>query len=309
MELLMSFVSYTTMYVLVVVSVAFVTLMEQKILASKQVRLGPNWTSMYGVMQPFADGVKLLSKEMMYNRVSKVVTYYSAPVLSLVVGLLLWALYPFYEGGLDFSYGVMFFMCVSGLGVYPVLLMGWGSNCKYSMLGSLRAVAQMISYEVSMAVILLSLVWITGSFSLHELMESQYLVWNMFFFMPLSLIWLVSSLAETNRTPYDFSESESELVSGFNTEYGSAGFTLIFVSEYASILFMSMLFVVFFFSSSFSSAMGLKSMMMVFVWVWVRATLPRYRYDKLMGLAWKSVLPVSLMLFIYYLSLGAWDLM
>nr|YP_009686643.1 NADH dehydrogenase subunit 1 [Gammarus lacustris]QDS78462.1 NADH dehydrogenase subunit 1 [Gammarus lacustris] len=301
MELSMMVVSYLILLVMVLVGVAFVTLMEQKILAGTQIRLGPNFVGYWGVMQPFADAVKLLSKETFSTRAMSAAVYYMSPVVSLTLSLVLWSIYLFNEGGIDFMYSVLFFMCVSGLGVYPILSSGWSSNCKYSMLGSLRAVAQMVSYEVSMAVILLSLVWVSGTFSFYGLVEGQYLVWNIFLFMPLCGVWFVSILAETNRTPYDFAEGESELVSGFNTEYGSGGFTLIFMAEYASILLMSLLFSVLFMSSVVSGLVMVKPMMVVFGFVWMRATVPRYRYDKLMGLSWKSFLPVSLFMFSYYL--------
>nr|YP_006234454.1 NADH dehydrogenase subunit 1 [Gammarus duebeni]AER12200.1 NADH dehydrogenase subunit 1 [Gammarus duebeni] len=297
--------SYLILLVMVLVGVAFVTLMEQKILAGTQIRVGPNNVGYWGLFQPFADAVKLLNKETASSRAVNLSVYYVSPVLSLSLALVLWVVYPFSEGGLDLMFSVLFFMCISGLGVYPILSSGWSSNCKYSMLGSLRAVAQMVSYEVSLAMILLSIIWVSGSFSFSVLMNNQYLVWNMFLFSPLGYVWLVSSLAETNRTPYDFAEGESELVSGFNTEYGSGGFTLIFMGEYANILLMSVLFSIMFVSSGpLSGSTLLKGMLVGFWFVWVRATLPRYRYDKLMGLAWKSFLPVSLVLFSYYLMAG-----
>nr|YP_009339291.1 NADH dehydrogenase subunit 1 [Eulimnogammarus cyaneus]APL97181.1 NADH dehydrogenase subunit 1 [Eulimnogammarus cyaneus] len=304
MEMIIMLVSYLILLVMVLISVAFITLMEQKILAGAQIRVGPNYTGLWGLLQPFADAVKLLSKEGMSTRFASLKIYYLSPVISLMLSLLMWVSYMFEKGGVDLMYSVLFFMCLSGLMVYPILTSGWSSNCKYSMLGSLRAVAQMVSYEVSMAMVLLSLVWLSWSFSFYDLVESQYLVWNIFLYLPLGYVWFVSSLAETNRTPYDFAEGESELVSGFNTEYGSGGFTLIFMSEYSSILFMGFLFSVLFLSSMVSMMVMLKSMAVVFGFVWVRATLPRYRYDKLMGLAWKSFLPITLLMFSYHLSMS-----
>nr|APL97257.1 NADH dehydrogenase subunit 1 [Linevichella vortex] len=309
LELLMGFSGYLVLLVMVLVGVAFITLVEQKILASSQIRVGPSFAGYWGMMQPFADAVKLLSKETFSSASMKSVSYYLAPVSSLSLALVMWLVTPFWEGGLGFSYGILFFMCVSGLSVYPILVSGWSSNCKYSMLGSLRAVAQMVSYEVSMAVVLLMLVFLSESFSFYSLLGSQYMSWNFFLFLPISAVWFASMLAETNRTPYDFSEGESELVSGFNTEYGSGGFTLIFMAEYASILLMSMLFCVLFMSSGFNWFIMVKSCMVAFCFVWVRATLPRFRYDKLMGLAWKSFLPVSLLMFSFYLSVGVMIMM
>nr|DAZ91236.1 TPA_asm: ND1 [Gammarus fossarum] len=304
MEFLSTVFVYVFMIVMILFGVAFITLVEQKILGCAQIRVGPNYVGQWGFMQPFADAVKLLSKESMNSRVAVDMVYYAAPVAGLSLSLLVWAVYPFIDGGLGLSYGVFFFMCVSGLGVYPILAGGWSSNCKYSVLGSLRAVAQMISYEASLGMILLSLIWLSSTFMFCMLLESQYLAYNIFLLSPLGYIWLVSSLAETNRSPYDFAEGESELVSGFNTEYGSGEFVLIFMAEYASILLMGMLFSVLFMSSYFSPMTVLKSIAVVFVFIWVRASLPRYRYDKLMSLAWKSFLPVSLLLFGYYLWVG-----
>nr|SBT96190.1 ND1 [Haploginglymus sp. JP-2016] len=298
------YVNYLLLFFMLLVSVAFVTLVEQKVLGSTQVRVGPNYVGYFGVFQPFSDAVKLFGKESVSLTEGNFFMYYVAPIMSLSLTLFLWVIFPFKEGGLLFSYGLLFFVCVSGVMVYPILMMGWSSNCKYSVMGSLRAVAQMISYEVSLAVVFLSVIWMSGGFDLKLLMNSQACIWNLLLFFPLSLVWFGSSLAETNRSPYDFSEGESELVSGFNTEYSSVGFTLIFISEYGNILFMGVLFTILFLGNSMSGLMVLKSLMLVFIFIWVRGTMPRYRYDKLMNLAWKSFLPISLMFFIFYLNLG-----
>nr|AXI98830.1 NADH dehydrogenase subunit 1 [Pseudoniphargus triasi] len=293
--------SYTVLVILVLVSVAFVTLMEQKILAGSQIRVGPNYVGMWGMLQPFSDAVKLFVKEGLFLVKSNFLVYWVSPIIGLGLALFLWVIFPFLEGGMSLKYGLLLFICVSGLSVFPILGSGWSSNCKYSMLGSLRSVAQMVSYEISLAMIILSLVWLSGGFSLSEVVFSQVYVWNLFMFFPLGMIWFASSLAETNRSPYDFSEGESELVSGFNTEYSAGGFVLIFMSEYANILFMGLLFVIFFAGSWVGAAVIMKMMIIVYLFVWVRATMPRYRYDKLMYLAWKGFLPVSLLLFIFYL--------
>nr|AXI98622.1 NADH dehydrogenase subunit 1 [Pseudoniphargus mateusorum] len=303
LEYLKVILGYLVLLAMVLVSVAFVTLMEQKILAASQIRVGPNYVGAWGLLQPFSDAVKLFVKEGLFLVKSNFLVYWVSPIVGLGLALFLWSVFPFLEGGLEFSYGLLFFICVSGLSVFPILGSGWSSNCKYSMLGSLRSVAQMVSYEISLAMIILSLVWLSGGFNLKEIMLSQKYVWNVFVFFPLSLIWFASSLAETNRSPYDFSEGESELVSGFNTEYSAGGFVLIFMSEYANILFMGLLFVIFFLGSWVSGVLIFKVMIMVYFFVWVRATMPRYRYDKLMYLAWKGFLPVSLMIFIFYLYL------
>nr|AXI98609.1 NADH dehydrogenase subunit 1 [Pseudoniphargus longipes] len=302
LEYLKIILSYIVLVVMVLVSVAFVTLMEQKILAGSQIRVGPNYVGLWGLLQPFSDAVKLFTKEGLVLMKSNFLVYWVSPIISLSLALFLWVIFPFLEGGVSLKYGLLLFICVSGLSVFPILGMGWASNCKYSMLGSLRSVAQMVSYEISLAMIILSLVWLCGGFNLLEVIGNQVFIWNFFVFFPLSLIWFASSLAETNRSPYDFSEGESELVSGFNTEYSAGGFVLIFMSEYANILFMGLLFSCFFFGSWVSGGLIMKMMIIVYMFVWVRAAMPRYRYDKLMYLAWKGFLPVSLMLFIFYLG-------
>nr|YP_007026867.1 NADH dehydrogenase subunit 1 [Metacrangonyx spinicaudatus]CCI69431.1 NADH dehydrogenase subunit 1 [Metacrangonyx spinicaudatus] len=303
LEYLILIINYVIMFILVMITVAFMTLLEQKVVGSMQIRVGPNKTGIWGVLQPFADAVKLFLKENLNLQMSNMMMYFVTPSLSLMFSLSLWIVYPFSQGGIDFFLGVLFFMCLSSMGVYPIMLMGWSSNCKYSMMGCMRAMAQMISYEVSLMMIILSLIYIKSSFNFSELMNWSLLLLPLVIFLPLGLIWMASSLAETNRTPYDFSESGSELVSGFNTEYSGGGFTLIFLAEYSSILFMSMLFVLFFLSYKTISLFSfIMTMMIAFLFIWVRSTMPRFRYDKLMGLAWKIFLPVSLFLFLYYLS-------
>nr|QEJ81963.1 NADH dehydrogenase subunit 1 [Metacrangonyx sp. n. DJ2019] len=304
MEYLIISINYLIMFILILVSVAFMTLLEQKAVASMQIRVGPNKTGVWGMLQPFADAVKLFFKENMNLHTFNMTIYYVAPSVSLMFSLALWSIYPFMEGGVDFFLGVLFFMCFSSLGVYPIMLMGWSSNCKYSMMGSIRAMAQMISYEVSLMMIILSLIVIKSSFNFKELMNWSFIPLALLIYFPLSLIWLASSLAETNRTPYDFSESGSELVSGFNTEYSGGGFTLIFLAEYSSILLMSFMYCILFFGfKDMNMLVLIITMMIAFIFIWVRSTMPRFRYDKLMNLAWKVFLPVSLLMFLYYLSL------
>nr|AGJ50508.1 NADH dehydrogenase subunit 1 [Austinograea alayseae] len=304
MVVMVEIVSYLVLVICVLVGVAFVTLLERKILGYIQIRKGPNKVGYMGVLQPFSDAVKLFTKEQTMPVVSNFLAYYLSPVFSLFISLLVWVVMPYEVGLVSFNMSVLFFFCCLSMGVYSSMVAGWASNCKYSLLGSLRAVAQTISYEVSLALILLSFIVLVGGFSLELFVKYQTSLWFLFISVPLSLIWFGSCLAETNRTPFDFAEGESELVSGFNTEYSSGGFALIFMAEYASILFMSVLFVIVFLGSSpCSGGFYLKSALIAFVFVWVRGTVPRLRYDKLMYLAWKSFLPVSINYLIFFVGI------
>nr|ASS30701.1 NADH dehydrogenase subunit 1 [Stemonopa insignis] len=300
---LLIILNYLILIICVLVGVAFVTLLERKILGYIQIRKGPNKVGYTGVLQPFADAIKLFTKEQVTPTVSNFLPYYLSPVFSLFLSLLIWFVVPFETGLVSFNMGVLFLLCCLSLGVYSVMSAGWSSNCKYSLLGSLRAVAQTISYEVSLALILLSLIFLVGGFNLELFNIYQENVWLIFFTFPLGLMWFASCLAETNRTPFDFAEGESELVSGFNTEYSAGGFALIFMAEYSSILFMSMLFVMLFLGGNPSSFIFyLKLVLVAFVFVWIRGTLPRLRYDKLMYLAWKSFLPASLNYLVFFMG-------
>nr|YP_009159615.1 NADH dehydrogenase subunit 1 [Metanephrops thomsoni]AKQ49249.1 NADH dehydrogenase subunit 1 [Metanephrops thomsoni] len=304
MMALVMFVSYLILIICVLVGVAFVTLLERKILGYIQIRKGPNKVGFMGLLQPFADAVKLFTKEQSVLVKSNFLPYYMSPVFSLFTSLIVWSVMPYEIGMMNMNMGALFFLCCLSLGVYSTMSAGWSSNCKYSLLGSLRAVAQTISYEVSLALILLSFIFLVGGFNLEFFNLYQESVWFLWVTLPLALIWFASCLAETNRTPFDFAEGESELVSGFNTEYGAGGFALIFMAEYASILFMSMLFVLLFLGASPSEPQFYVKLVSVsFAFIWVRGTLPRLRYDKLMGLAWKSFLPVSLNYLIFFMGL------
>nr|WRO44818.1 NADH dehydrogenase subunit 1 [Micropodabrus oudai] len=292
------------MIVGVLVGVAFLTLLERKVLGYIQIRKGPNKVGMMGILQPFSDAIKLFSKEQTKPILSNYLIYYISPVLSLFLALSMWLCFPYYSYFLNFHFGVLFFLCCSSLGVYMIMISGWSSNSNYSMLGGMRAVAQTISYEVSFFLILMSFLILISGFSLYELFLYQQMSWFIFLGFPLGLIWFVSSLAETNRTPFDFAEGESELVSGFNVEYSSGGFALIFLAEYANILFMSFMFVLFFMGASLSSFMMFIYVVFIsFLFIWVRGTLPRFRYDKLMYLAWKSFLSLSLFYLFYFFGL------
>nr|YP_009142401.1 NADH dehydrogenase subunit 1 [Squilloides leptosquilla]AKH03056.1 NADH dehydrogenase subunit 1 [Squilloides leptosquilla] len=297
-------VNYIILMICVLVSVAFFTLLERKVLGYIQIRKGPNKLGFIGILQPFADAVKLFTKEQALPMMSNFLPYYLSPIFSLFISLVVWLVIPYETGLMNFSLGSLFFLCCTSLGVYTLMGAGWSSNSKYALLGSIRAVSQTISYEVSLALILLSFIFLVGGFNLGLFSNYQSECWFMFLSLPLAGVWFVSCLAETNRTPFDFAEGESELVSGFNVEYSGGGFALIFLAEYSSILFMSALFVVLFMGSTPSSLMFcLKLVFVVFSFIWVRGTLPRFRYDKLMYLSWKSFLPVSLNYLMFFMGL------
>nr|ADL59787.1 NADH dehydrogenase subunit 1 [Meloidae sp. MT-2010] len=303
-DFILCMIAMIILVVCILVGVAFLTLLERKVLGYIQVRKGPNKVGFTGILQPFGDAVKLFSKEQTFPFMANLNVYYLSPMINLFISLLLWLCMPFVSGFLSFNLSVLFFLAVSSLSVYSLMLAGWSSNSNYSLLGSLRSVAQTISYEVSLALILMSFIFLVLSMNLFDFMLVQKLVWLIFLMFPLSLMWLVSGLAETNRTPFDFAEGESELVSGFNVEYSSGGFALIFMAEYASILFMSMISVLLFLGGNlFSFMFFIKLVFVAFWWIWVRGTLPRFRYDKLMYLAWKSFLPSSLLYLIFFLNL------
>lgn len=290
--------------IFVLVAVAFLTLLERKILGYIQIRKGPNKVGFIGLLQPFADAVKLFTKEQTLPTMSNFIPYYLSPVFRLFIALLVWLVAPFDRGLVSFKIRVLFFLCCTRLGVYSMMGAGWSSNSKYALLGCLRAVAQTISYEVRLALILLRFLFLVGGFDLGLFTEYQRYLWFMVLTFPLALVWFASCLAETNRTPFDFAEGESELVSGFNTEYRRGGFALIFMAEYASILFMRMLFSLIFLGGELRRLVFyLKAVFIRFCFVWVRGTLPRFRYDKLMYLAWKRFLPVALNYLIFFLGL------
>nr|YP_010265808.1 NADH dehydrogenase subunit 1 [Psorophora ferox]UIS24562.1 NADH dehydrogenase subunit 1 [Psorophora ferox] len=303
MDYLLSLIGSLLLVICVMVGVAFLTLLERKVLGYIQIRKGPNKVGFMGLLQPFSDAVKLFTKEQTYPLLSNYIFYYFSPIFSLFLSLLIWMCIPYLIKLYSFNLGVLFFLCITSLGVYTVMVAGWSSNSNYALLGGLRAVAQTISYEVSLALILLSFIFLIGNYNFLNFFMYQKYMWFIVFCFPLALVWFASCLAETNRTPFDFAEGESELVSGFNVEYSSGGFALIFLAEYSSILFMSMLFSVIFLGSDIYSLMFfLKLSIISFMFIWVRGTLPRFRYDKLMYLAWKSFLPMSLNYLFFFIG-------
>nr|AOR07173.1 NADH dehydrogenase subunit 1 [Mesenchytraeus cf. gelidus SL-2017] len=293
-------ISFVISYAMALLAMAFYTLMERKFLGYFQLRKGPNKVGLMGLPQPFADAMKLFTKEQSKPTMMNQSPFIAAPVLGLILTLMLWAIYPHFHPAIFLSFGALYFLCVSSMNVYTTFLAGWSSNSKYALLGALRAVAQTISYEVSMSLILLSALTLSMQMDM-SIISINSISWVMLMLSPLALMWFITNLAETNRTPFDFAEGESELVSGFNVEYSSGMFALIFMAEYANILMMSLLSVVFFtgalipsFTTLSDFGLIMKTMMIATLFIWIRATMPRMRYDHLMQLTWKGFLPLSL---------------
>lgn len=294
------FISFLLADVFLLVCVAFYTLLERKVLGYIQLRKGPNKVGIIGLPQPLADAVKLFVKEQAKPTLINQWPYIFAPVIRLFLSLGIWRIYPSSSVHFFFSFGLLFFLCLSRLRVYGTLVAGWASNSKYALLGALRAVAQTISYEVSIVLVLLRGVFLIGRFNFIDYIFFQEHFWLFFIVYPVGLVWVVTTIAETNRAPFDFAEGESELVSGFNVEYSSGGFALIFIAEYARILIMSLIRSVIFFGGarvfiiSLDIVLVLKSFIIAFIFLWVRGRLPRLRYDLLIDLTWKRYLPFSL---------------
>nr|UZA61299.1 NADH dehydrogenase subunit 1 [Rhynchothorax sp. JZ-2022] len=292
---------FLLLIIFVMVGVGFFTLLERKILGYLNNRKGPNKVGIIGLGQPISDGLKLLSKEYLFPYMSIYFLFFISPMFILFLSLIMWLCLPLFNHYLDFKLGLLYFLCVTSLSVYALIFSGWASNSKYSIYGAYRGVAQTISYEVSLALILLSFVYLMGGYDLEMFFLYQQNSWLIFFTLPLALMWLVSMLAETNRTPFDFTEGESELVSGFNIEYSGYFFAVIFIGEYASIMFMSNLYVILFLGS-WGMLYMLKVMGLIFLFILIRGTLPRFRYDNLMYLAWKIYLPSVLNFLIFFIN-------
>nr|YP_010502874.1 NADH dehydrogenase subunit 1 [Doratura homophyla]UXD78638.1 NADH dehydrogenase subunit 1 [Doratura homophyla] len=299
---MMYFLSFFFLLLFILVCVGFFTLMERKVLGYMQFRKGPKMVGYVGLLQPFSDGMKLFMKEQFFPMNSNYFIYMVCPMLSFIQSLFFWVLFPFYVNCLEMNLGLLFFLCCSSLGVYSLMVCGWSSNSVYSMLGCIRSISQAISYEVSLSLILLCFFLLLDSYNFMDFFYLQSSLWFLFFSLPLFLCWVSCCMAESNRTPFDFSEGESELVSGFNIEYGGGGFALLFISEYSSIIFVSMITCVIFLGSDFISPFFyMKLIFICFLFVWTRATLPRFRYDKLMSLAWKCYLPLALNYIFFFL--------
>lgn len=296
-------------------AVAYLTLAERKVMAAMQMRRGPNVVGPFGLLQPLADGIKLLGKETIIPTGANKALFIGAPMLTFLLALSAWAVVPFAPGLVlaDINVGVLYLFAISSLGVYGIIISGWASNSKYSFLGGLRSAAQMVSYEVSIGLVIITVLLFVGSLNLSKIVEAQKDGWFAFgLLLPMFVVFFISALAETNRHPFDLPEGESELVGGFNTEYSSMTFAMFFLGEYANMILMSAMTSILFLGGWLAPfnwecpwpalAMGwgflwfaIKISLCLFVFLWVRATLPRYRYDQLMRIGWKFFLPLSLL--------------
>jgi NADH-quinone oxidoreductase subunit H len=310
----------------ILLAVAFLTLMERKILAASQRRRGPNVIGFYGFLQPFADALKLLIKETILPFIANKFLFIIAPLLTFILSLFGWGVIPFFNYSVlsDLNIGLLYLFAISSLGVYGIILAGWSSNSRYAFLGALRSSAQMISYEVSMGLILMVILLYVGSVNLRMIILYQIDIWFIFPFFPFSILFFISILAETNRPPFDLPEAEAELVSGYNVEYSAVGFALFFIGEYSNVILMSSIFVILFLGGwlplpiynnlifenflfiNFFCALffSCKILILLFIFIWVRTSFPRYRYDQLMRLGWKVFLPLSLFYFIFEFMIG-----
>nr|O78709.1 RecName: Full=NADH-ubiquinone oxidoreductase chain 1; AltName: Full=NADH dehydrogenase subunit 1 [Notoryctes typhlops]BAA32118.1 NADH dehydrogenase subunit 1 [Notoryctes typhlops] len=306
------FIMNLLLYIIpILLAVAFLTLIERKVLGYMQFRKGPNVVGPYGLLQPFADAVKLFTKEPLHPLSSSVLMYTLAPTLALTLALTIWTPLPMPYSLVDLNLGLLFILALSSLSVYSILWSGWASNSKYPLAGALRAVAQTISYEVTLAIILLSIMMINGSFTLKNLIITQENMWLIVPAWPLAMMWFISTLAETNRAPFDLTEGESELVSGFNVEYTAGPFAMFFLAEYANIIIMNALTTMLFLGPSFNQdfthvntfTFMTKMMILTLTFLWVRASYPRFRYDQLMQLLWKNFLPMTLALCLWFISI------
>nr|YP_009072423.1 NADH dehydrogenase subunit 1 [Macaca arctoides]AIA26520.1 NADH dehydrogenase subunit 1 [Macaca arctoides]WDA96209.1 NADH dehydrogenase subunit 1 [Macaca arctoides] len=291
-------------------AMAFLTLVERKLLGYMQLRKGPNVVGPYGLLQPFADAVKLFTKEPLKPATSTTILYIIAPALAFFITLLLWTPLPMPNALINFNLGLLFILAMLSLIVYSILWSGWASNSNYALIGALRAVAQTISYEVTLTIILLSVLLMSGSFNLSTLITTQEHLWLLLPSWPLAMMWFTSTLAETNRTPFDLMEGESELVSGFNIEYAAGPFALFFMAEYMNIIMMNALTTTIFLGTFypthspelFTMCFTTKTLFLTSLFLWIRAAYPRFRYDQLMHLLWKNFLPLTLALLMWSTS-------
>nr|QTI82654.1 NADH dehydrogenase subunit 1 [Lutra lutra] len=307
----MFMINIISLIVPILLAVAFLTLVERKILGYMQLRKGPNIVGPYGLLQPIADAVKLFTKEPLRPLTSSITMFVMAPVLALTLALTMWIPLPMPYPLINMNLGILFMLAMSSLAVYSILWSGWASNSKYALIGALRAVAQTISYEVTLAIILLSMLLMNGSFTLSTLITTQEHLWLILPTWPLAMMWFISTLAETNRAPFDLTEGESELVSGFNVEYAAGPFALFFLAEYANIIMMNILTTILFLGAFhipylpelYTVNFTMKTLLLTALFLWIRASYPRFRYDQLMHLLWKNFLPLTLALCMWHMAL------
>lgn len=307
---------WTLAYILMIivpllVAVAYLTYAERKVMGAMQRRQGPTTVGPYGLLQPFADGIKLFSKETIVPTAANKPVFFLAPMLTFALSLVAWAVIPVNEGWVlaNVNVGILYLFAISSMGVYGVMMAGWASNSRYAFLGGLRSAAQMVSYEVSMGLIIVTVLLVVGSLNLSEIVMYERTWWMQLLLFPMFIVFLVSILAETNRAPFDLPEGESELSGGFMVEYSAMTFALFFLGEYANMILMSAMTVILFLGGWLPPFglegvligwvpgivwFGLKTAGVLFFFIWARATLPRYRYDQLMRLGWKIFLPFTL---------------
>nr|YP_009943229.1 NADH dehydrogenase subunit 1 [Lasionycteris noctivagans]QOD41457.1 NADH dehydrogenase subunit 1 [Lasionycteris noctivagans] len=307
----MYFINLLATIVPILLAVAFLTLLERKVLGYMQLRKGPNIVGPYGLLQPIADAIKLFTKEPLQPLTSSLMLFIIAPTLALTLALMMWIPLPMPYPLINMNLSVLFMLALSSLAVYAILWSGWASNSKYALIGALRAVAQTISYEVTLAIIVLSILLMNGSFTLSTLITTQEYIWLIIPSWPLAMMWFISTLAETNRAPFDLTEGESELVSGFNVEYAGGPFALFFLAEYANIIMMNALTITLFlgaynnpmFPELYTINFTIKVLLFTILFLWIRASYPRFRYDQLMHLLWKNFLPLTLVLCMWHVTL------
>nr|YP_008999629.1 NADH dehydrogenase subunit 1 [Necturus beyeri]ACU00352.1 NADH dehydrogenase subunit 1 [Necturus beyeri] len=312
MNMFMSAFINPLMYIIpVLLAVAFLTLVERKVLGYMQLRKGPNIVGPMGLLQPLADGLKLFIKEPVRPATSSQTLFMIMPAMALAIALMIWVPLPMPHMMSNMNLSILFMLALSSLAVYSILGSGWASNSKYALIGALRAVAQTISYEVTLGLILLCLILLTGGFTLMNFMVTQESMWLVIPAWPMAFMWFLSTLAETNRAPFDLTEGESELVSGFNVEYAGGPFALFFLAEYSNILLMNTLSAILFLGTSFNYLqpematlmLMIKASLLSILFLWVRASYPRFRYDQLMHLIWKNFLPITIMMTLLHVSL------